>query len=95
MTPYSMNDNGASRSDSAADAPAIERMATTDQLNLSVQGSDHAVDTEFLIVEAGPAGAALACFLSSHGLKGIMLSNAPATANSSGAHITNMAALGQ
>jgi hypothetical protein len=27
----------------------------------------HAVDTEFLIVGAGPAGASLACFLGSYG----------------------------
>ncbi|KAJ5544734.1 hypothetical protein N7535_006881 [Penicillium sp. DV-2018c] len=53
----------------------------------------HAVDTEFLIVGAGPAGASLACFLGSHGLKGIMISGAPGTATTPRAHITNMAAL--
>ncbi|KAL3459474.1 FAD binding domain-containing protein [Aspergillus heterothallicus] len=51
------------------------------------------VETEFLIVGAGPAGASLACFLSSYGLKGIMISAAPSTANTPRAHITNMAAL--
>ncbi|KAF5006061.1 hypothetical protein FDECE_7543 [Fusarium decemcellulare] len=51
------------------------------------------VETEFLIVGAGPAGASLACFLSSYGLKGIMISSAPGTANTPRAHITNMAAL--
>lgn len=29
--------------------------------------TDGTIDTEFLIVGAGPAGAALACFLSSYG----------------------------
>ncbi|PLB47300.1 FAD-binding monooxygenase [Aspergillus steynii IBT 23096] len=56
--------------------------------------SCHAVDTEFLIVGAGPAGAALACFLGSHGiLQGIIISNASGTADTPRAHITNMAAL--
>ncbi|KAL4994849.1 FAD binding domain-containing protein [Aspergillus recurvatus] len=54
---------------------------------------DGIVETEFLIAGAGPAGAALACFLSSHGLRGIMVSAAPGTANTPRAHITNMAAL--
>ncbi|KAJ5379390.1 hypothetical protein N7509_012509 [Penicillium cosmopolitanum] len=51
------------------------------------------VETEFLIVGAGPAGASLACFLTSYGLEGVMISAAPATANTPRAHITNMAAL--
>ncbi|KAH8804414.1 FAD binding domain-containing protein [Xylogone sp. PMI_703] len=59
------------------------------------------VETEFLVVGAGPAGAALACFLASYGiqclinvgLKGIIISSAPGTANTPRAHITNMAAL--
>ncbi|KAL5043459.1 hypothetical protein BDW71DRAFT_210295 [Aspergillus fruticulosus] len=55
--------------------------------------ADGIVETEFLIAGAGPAGAALACFLSSYGLKGIMISAAPGTANTPRAHITNMAAL--
>lgn len=29
---------------------------------------DEAIDTEFLVVGAGPAGASLACFLGSHGM---------------------------
>ncbi|EHK25592.1 uncharacterized protein TRIVIDRAFT_189361 [Trichoderma virens Gv29-8] len=49
--------------------------------------------SSFLIVGAGPAGAALACFLASYGLKGIMISAAPGTANTPRAHIMNMAAL--
>lgn len=38
------------------------------QQNNSAQVEEHAVDTEFLIVGAGPAGAALACFLGSYGV---------------------------
>ncbi|KAF2769548.1 hypothetical protein EJ03DRAFT_312278 [Teratosphaeria nubilosa] len=51
------------------------------------------VETKFLIVGAGPAGAALASFLSSYGLTGIMISGAPGTAKEPRAHITNPAAL--
>ncbi|CAG7939947.1 unnamed protein product [Penicillium nalgiovense] len=67
-------------------------MSSTAQVTNSDKVED-AIDTEFLIVGAGPAGAALACFLGSHGLKGIMISSAPGTANTPRAHITNMAAL--
>ncbi|KAL4810603.1 FAD binding domain-containing protein [Aspergillus unguis] len=52
----------------------------------------HDIETEFLIAGAGPAGASLACFLTSYGLKGVMISAAPGTANTPRAHITNMAA---
>ncbi|TVY36253.1 2,4-dichlorophenol 6-monooxygenase [Lachnellula subtilissima] len=51
------------------------------------------IETELLIIGAGPAGAALACFLAQHGLKGIMLAATPSTADTPRAHITNMAAL--
>lgn len=51
------------------------------------------VDTNYLIVGAGPAGAALACFLAEYGLTGIMIAAAPGTADTPRAHITNMAAL--
>jgi len=54
---------------------------------------DGSVETKFLIVGAGPAGAALACFLASYGYTGIMLSAAPGTAKEPRAHITNPAAL--
>ncbi|KAF2847887.1 hypothetical protein T440DRAFT_509901 [Plenodomus tracheiphilus IPT5] len=50
-------------------------------------------DTEFLIVGAGPAGSALACFLGYHGFSGIMIAAAPSTSDTPRAHITNMAAL--
>ncbi|OJD27131.1 hypothetical protein ACJ73_01481 [Blastomyces percursus] len=52
-----------------------------------------AVETDFLVIRAGPAGAALACFLSAYGFKGIMVSSAPGTADTPRAHITNMATL--
>lgn len=51
------------------------------------------LETEFLIVGAGPSGASLACFLAEYGLKGIMVSAAPGTANTPRAHTTNIAAL--
>lgn len=54
---------------------------------------DHVIETDLLIVGTGPAGSALACFLTSHGLTGIMLSNAPTTSDTPRAHITNPAAL--
>lgn len=54
---------------------------------------EHVIETPFLIVGAGPAGASLACFLASHGLTGIMLSAAPGTSDTPRAHITNMAAM--
>jgi 2-polyprenyl-6-methoxyphenol hydroxylase-like FAD-dependent oxidoreductase len=54
---------------------------------------DHIVETPFLIIGAGPAGASLACFLPSHGLAGITLSAAPGTSDTPRAHITNMAAM--
>ena len=46
-----------------------------------------------LIIGAGPAGASLACFLSSYGITGIIVSAASGTSNTPRAHITNMAAL--
>ncbi|SCO46664.1 related to phenol 2-monooxygenase [Fusarium fujikuroi] len=54
---------------------------------------DGVFQTQYLIVGCGPAGASLACFLSSHGLSGMMVGAAPGTANTPRAHITNMAAL--
>ncbi|KAK4663352.1 hypothetical protein QC763_607800 [Podospora pseudopauciseta] len=55
--------------------------------------ADEIIKTDLLIVGAGPAGAALACFLSSYGRKGIIISAASGTAHTPRAHITNMAAL--
>ena len=51
------------------------------------------IETPFLIVGAGPAGASLACFLASYELKGIVIANQPGTAQEPRAHITNPAAL--
>jgi len=50
------------------------------------------IETPYLIVGAGPAGASLACFLASHGLTGIIISAAAGTAKEPRAHITNPAA---
>ncbi|EMC93288.1 hypothetical protein BAUCODRAFT_36969 [Baudoinia panamericana UAMH 10762] len=50
------------------------------------------IETNFLIVGAGPAGSALAGFLASYGLTGIVLSAASGTAKEPRAHITNPAA---
>ncbi|KAK3340022.1 FAD binding domain-containing protein [Lasiosphaeria hispida] len=52
-----------------------------------------AIETEFLVVGAGPAGASLACFLTMHGRKGIMISASSSTATTPRAHITNPGAL--
>ena len=49
-------------------APSISDLHTS--LNGQTQheaAADGSIDTEFLIVGAGPAGAALACFLGSYG----------------------------
>lgn len=51
------------------------------------------VETDLLIVGAGPAGASLACFLARYNLTGIMISSAPGTADTPRAHVNNMAAL--
>lgn len=51
------------------------------------------IETNYLIVGAGPAGSALACFLAQYGLTGIMISMAAGTAKEPRAHITNPSAL--
>ena len=51
------------------------------------------METDLLIIGAGPAGASLACFLARYGLKGFMISAAPGTANTPRAHLTNASAL--
>jgi 2-polyprenyl-6-methoxyphenol hydroxylase-like FAD-dependent oxidoreductase len=65
----------------------------TDTTSAPPASEEHVIETDLLIVGTGPAGSALACFLASHGLKGIMLSNAPTTSDTPRAHITNPAAL--
>ncbi|PNY24210.1 2,4-dichlorophenol 6-monooxygenase [Tolypocladium capitatum] len=42
-------------------------MPSAAQQNQAQEAQGSLVDTEFLIVGAGPAGASLACFLASHG----------------------------
>ena len=64
-------------------------MATSNAANAAASP----IETTFLIIGAGPAGASLACFLASYGLKGIMIAAAPGTAKEPRAHITNAAAL--
>ncbi|KAI1324934.1 FAD binding domain-containing protein [Xylariaceae sp. FL0255] len=50
-------------------------------------------EIEYLIVGAGPAGAALASFLGQNALKGLVISKANSTALTPRAHLTNPAAL--
>lgn len=53
------------------------------------------VETDFLVVGAGPAGAALGCFLGQNGVKTIVISSSAGTADTPRAHIVNPFALGQ
>ncbi|KAH6868866.1 2,4-dichlorophenol 6-monooxygenase [Thelonectria olida] len=91
MTPSS--DSVGMNGFSESGGPSTNGPPVTAQQHHPGEAQDNAIDTEFLIVGAGPAGAALACFLASYGLKGIMISAAPGTADTPRAHITNMAAL--
>lgn len=54
---------------------------------------DDIIDTPYLIVGAGPAGASLACFLAEYGLKGMVVVRAPGVSKEPRAHITNPGAL--
>jgi len=54
---------------------------------------DSVVEYDVLIVGAGPAGASLASFMSSHGITGLMISSASSTSITPRAHITNLAGL--
>ncbi|KIW31516.1 uncharacterized protein PV07_03161 [Cladophialophora immunda] len=54
---------------------------------------DTGVETDCLIVGAGPAGASLACFLINYGLRVMVISDAPGTTATPRAHLINMAGL--
>ncbi|WPG99099.1 Hypothetical protein R9X50_00190800 [Acrodontium crateriforme] len=54
---------------------------------------DQPSKTNFLIIGSGPAGLALACFLSAYGIKGIIVTEASSTAKQPRAHLTNAATL--
>jgi 2-polyprenyl-6-methoxyphenol hydroxylase-like FAD-dependent oxidoreductase len=60
---------------------------------VSSSSSSTTLETDLLIVGAGPTGASLACFLGRYGLKGLVISSAPGTADTPRAHMNNMAAL--
>ena len=51
------------------------------------------IETEVLVVGAGPAGASSAVFLGKHGIRTVMISRHSGTANSPRAHITNQRAM--
>ncbi|CAH0026136.1 unnamed protein product [Clonostachys rhizophaga] len=55
------------------------------------QSQGQPIETDVLIIGAGPAGASLASFLASYGVKGIMVSRDSTSAETPRAHITNMA----
>ncbi|KAF2158987.1 hypothetical protein M409DRAFT_30522 [Zasmidium cellare ATCC 36951] len=56
------------------------------------ESRSNVMEVDVLIVGAGPSGASLACFLASHGIKGLMISNWPSTSHIPKANYTNMAA---
>lgn len=68
MAPFLTNDISTTGGGPTQTAPVINGMESSAQPNNSAQVDDHVVDTEFLIVGAGPAGASLACFLGSYGM---------------------------
>lgn len=70
MAPFLTNTistTGHIRSDSPGRDAATDGMSNNAQPGHSAAAQDQAVETEFLVVGAGPAGASLACFLGSHG----------------------------
>ena len=66
---------------------------TTNGTSHTLNGTSTMLETTFLIVGAGPAGASIGSFLAYHNMTGIMISAAPGTAKEPRAHITNPAAL--
>lgn len=55
--------------------------------------SAHTIETDLLIIGAGPAGASLSCFLARYGLIGLTISSASGTSPEPRAHPMNSAAL--
>lgn len=74
---------------------SVDRYSLTKHASHARMSSNESapIETSFLIVGAGPAGASLASFLASYGLHGIVVSAAAGTAKEPRAHITNAAAL--
>ncbi|KAH8887264.1 hypothetical protein GQ53DRAFT_874391 [Thozetella sp. PMI_491] len=63
------------------------------ETNGGSQQAPNAMQVDYLIVGTGPAGASLAAFMASYGMKGLIISRDPSNADTPRAHITNMAAL--
>lgn len=71
MAPFLTNSiNGTSdrSSNLNGQVAAAGQMSSNAQPSQPAVIQDEAIDTEFLVVGAGPAGASLACFLGSHGM---------------------------
>ncbi|KAF2266956.1 hypothetical protein CC78DRAFT_490816 [Lojkania enalia] len=68
-------------------------MGSSQEILINTAKQRLTMETEFLIVGAGPAGASLGCFLARYGISGLMISAASGTADTPRAHINNMAAL--
>ncbi|KAH8802495.1 FAD binding domain-containing protein [Xylogone sp. PMI_703] len=68
----------------------------SDSKTVNASAVDHQIPdltTDCVIVGTGPAGGALAAFLSSYGINGIIISREKSTATTPRAHLTNMAAM--
>ncbi|KAI1464441.1 FAD binding domain-containing protein [Daldinia caldariorum] len=55
--------------------------------------SSSLLHVNYLIIGTGPAGGSLAAFMASYGMKGLIISRDPSSADTPRAHITNMAAM--
>ena len=51
------------------------------------------IEIDVLVIGTGPAGASLAAFLASHGVRGLVIGATSSTAKTPRAHYTNMAAI--
>lgn len=60
---------------------------------LDDDGITATIETDVLVVGTGPAGASLAAFLASHGVRGLVIGATSSTAKTPRAHYTNMAAI--